>query len=251
MEVRIYGRVRILLDGRELIKGLPDAGRQVLALLVIRGELTEEEGISLLGAGSPDQVWRGRWVWGTRGTRAALRKLLGDDSIDPLPPAKGVVRLNAHIVGSDYGRLIAGRDAAKRMTAPDDRRALLARATEDLRGEPFAGAAYNWLVEEQEGVRAVAIDTLRDLAHLHADLGDLDAAVLTMDQALSIDPDPIEDLFRQQIIWQHRLGRGDAARDLYRRLTRELSERCDVQPSEETLSLMESLGAPPHVFAGG
>ena len=251
VEVRIYGRVRILLDGRELSKGLPDAGRQVLALLVIRGELTEEEGISLLGAGSPDQVWRGRWVWGTRGTRAALRKLLGDDSIDPLPAAKGVVRLNADIVGSDYGRLMAGRDAAKRMTAPEDRRALLARATEDLRGEPFAGAAYNWLVEEQEGVRAPAIDTLRDLAHLHADLGDLDAAVLTMDQALSIDPDPIEDLFRQQIIWQHRLGRGDAARDLYRRLTRELSERCDVQPSEETLSIMESIGAPPHVVAGG
>src|ERR1035441_8083077 len=61
------------------------------------------------------------------------------------------------------------------------------------------------------GARALAIDTLRDLAHLHADLGDLDAAVLTIDQALSIDPDPIEDLFRQQIIWQHRLGRGDAA----------------------------------------
>ena len=251
VEVRIYGRVRILLDGRTLGKGLPDAGRQVLALLVIRGELTEEEGVSLLGAGSPDQVWRGRWVWGTRGTRAALRKLLGDESIDPLPSAKGVVRLNADIVGSDYGRLIAGRDTAKRMTAPEDRRVLLARATEDLRGEPFAGAAYNWLVEEQEGVRALAIDTLRDLAHLHADLGDLDAAVLTMDQALSIDPDPIEDLFRQQIIWQHRLGRGDAARDLYHRLTRELSERCDVQPSEETLSLMESIGAPPHVVAGG
>jgi DNA-binding SARP family transcriptional activator len=251
VEVRIYGRVRILLDGRELSKGLPDAGRQVLALLVVRGELTEEEGVSLLGAGSPDQVWRGRWVWGTRGSRAALRKLLGDDSIDPLPPAKGVVRLNPDIIGSDYGRLIAGRDTARRMTAPEDRRVLLARATEDLRGEPFAGAAYNWLVEEQEGVRALAIATLRDLAHLHADLGDLDAAVLTMDQALSIDPDPIEDLFRQQIIWQHRLGRGDAVRDLYRRLTRELSERCDVQPSEETLSLMESIGAPPHVVAGG
>jgi nucleoid-associated protein YgaU/DNA-binding SARP family transcriptional activator len=251
VEIRIYGRVRILLDGRELIKGLPDAGRQVLALLAVRGELSEEEGISALGAGSPDQVWRGRWTWGTRGTRAALRKLLGDDSIDPLPPGRGVVRLNPDIVGSDYGRLVAGREAATRMTAPEDRRVVLARATDDLRGEPFAGAPYNWLVEEQEGVRALAIDTLRDLAHLHADLGDLDAAVLTMDQALSIDPDPIEDLFRQQIIWQHRLGRSDAARDLYHRLTRELSERCDVQPSEETLLLMESLAARPHLVAGG
>jgi hypothetical protein len=47
------------------------------------------------------------------------------------------------------------------------------------------------------------------------------------------------------------LGRSDAARDLYRRLTRELAERCDTQPSEETLSLMESLAAPPHLVAGG
>jgi DNA-binding SARP family transcriptional activator len=251
VEVRLYGRVRILLDDRELVKGLPDAGRQVLALLAVRGELTEEEGVSLLGAGSPDQVWRGRWVWGTRGTRAALRKLLGDDSIDPLPPARGVVRLNPDIVSSDYGRLTAGRAAARQATAPEHRLALLARAADGIRGEPFAGAPYNWLVEEQENVRSAAIDTLQELAHLHADRGDLDAAVLTIDQALSIDPDPIEDLFRQQIIWQHRLGRGDAARDLYRRLTRELSERCDTQPSEETLSLMESLAAPPHLVAGG
>jgi nucleoid-associated protein YgaU/DNA-binding SARP family transcriptional activator len=250
VEVRIYGRVRILLDDRELVKGLPDAGRQVLALLAVRGELTEEEGVSLLGAGSPEQVWRGRWVWGTRGTRAALRKLLGDDSLDPLPPAGGVVRLNPDIVSSDYGRLTAGRAAARQATAPEHRLALLARATDGIRGEPFAGAPYNWLVEEQENVRSAAIDTLQELAHLHADRGDLDAAVLTIDQALSIDPDPIENLFRQQIIWQHRLGRGDAARDLYRRLTRELSERCDTQPSEETLSLMESLAAPPHLVAG-
>ncbi len=102
-------------------------------------------------------------------------------------------------------------------------------------------------MEHQDHVRSLAIDTLSTVAELYADLGDLDAAIEALDQALSIDPDPVERLFQKQIVWQHRLGRKEAARDLYRRLTHELSERCDREPSEETESLMESLDATPRV----
>ena len=49
--------------------------------------------------------------------------------------------------------------------------------------------------------------------------------------------------FVQQMLWQHRLGRPQEARDVYRQLVPQLSDRCDRTPSEETTALLESLAA--------
>ena len=132
-------------------------------------------------------------------------------------------------------------------TVPEHRVALLTRGTEGIRGAPFTKADYLWLADDQEHVRSVAVDTLSQLAELHAAAGDLDKAIDTLDQALTLDPDPIEDLFRQQMLWQHRLGRPQAARDVYHQLVRQLSDRCDRIPSEETTALLDSLDAAPRV----
>ena len=247
VDIRIYGQVRVLVDGQELVKALPDAGRQVLALLTVRGELTEDEIVDSLGAGSVDQIWRSRFVRGTRGTRPALREAFGDSTIDPMPFDGGVYRLDPDLVSSDFRRLLAGRDAALATTVPEHRVALLTRGTEGIRGAPFTKADYLWLADDQEHVRSVAVDTLSQLAELHAAAGDLDKAIDTLDQALTLDPDPIEDLFRQQMLWQHRLGRPQAARDVYHQLVRQLSDRCDRIPSEETTALLDSLDAAPRV----
>ena len=247
VDIRIYGQVRVLVDGQELVKALPDAGRQVLALLSVRGELTEDEIVDSLGAGSVDQIWRSRFVRGTRGTRPALREAFGDSTIDPMPFDGGVYRLDPDLVSSDFRRLLAGRDAALATTVPEHRVALLTRGTEGIRGAPFTKADYLWLADDQEHVRSVAVDTLSQLAELHAAAGDLDKAIDTLDQALTLDPDPIEDLFRQQMLWQHRLGRPQAARDVYHQLVRQLSDRCDRIPSEETTALLDSLDAAPRV----
>ena len=192
-------------------------------------------------------MWLGRWAKGTRGSRAALREALGDQTVDPIPSTGGVFRLNPEVVTSDYARLVVGRAAARQIEQPEHRLAVLIRATDGVAGEPFAQADYTWLLDHQEHVRNLAIDTLNDLAQLQAAAGDLDAAIDTLDRALSVNPDPVEDLFRQQIVWQHRLGRRETARDLYRRLARQLSERCDRTPSEETVALMDSLESAPRV----
>ena len=241
IDIRLYGPVRVLVDGQELLKALPNAGRQVLALLAIRGELTEDEIVDALGAGSTDQIWRSRFVRGTRSTRPVLRQALGHPTIDPLPFHAGVYQLDPDLVSSDFRRLLAGRDAALATTVSEHRVALLTRATDGIRGAPFTHADYSWLVEDQEHVRSVAVDTLSQLAELHAAAGDLDKAIETVEQALTLDPDPIEDLFRQQMLWQHRLGRPQEARDVYRQLVRQLSDRCDRTPSEETTALLESI----------
>jgi nucleoid-associated protein YgaU/DNA-binding SARP family transcriptional activator len=247
VDLCLYGAVRVLVDGEELLKALPDAGRQVLALLAVRGQLTEDEIVDALGAGSTDQIWRSRFVRGTRGTRLALRQALGDQTIDPLPFHAGVYGLNPDLVSCDFRRLLAGREAALATSVPEHRVALLTRATQGIRGAPFTHAGYNWLLEDEEQVRSVAVDTLTQLAELHAAAGDLDRAIDTLEQALTLDPDPIEDLFRQQMLWQHRLGRPQQAREVYRQLVRQLSDRCDRVPSEETTALLESLDASPRV----
>jgi DNA-binding SARP family transcriptional activator len=239
VDVRLYWRVRVLVDGREALRAFPAAGRQVLALLAIRGGLTEEQGIAALGADSAERVFKSRWEEGTRKTRSVLRELVKNRELDPIPSAGGVFRLNPEITGSDYGRLVAGRDAARQVPDADQRLVLLSRATDGVRGEPFAGADYAWLVEHQEQVRGLAIDVLSDLAQLQAEAGNLDAAIKTLDQALSIDPDPVERIFQRQTVLQHRMGRREAAR--------ELEERCDRAPSEETEALIESLGSVSHV----
>ena len=90
--------------------------------------------------------------------------------------------------------------------------------------------------------RSLAVDTPSTVPELYAA-----AAIEALDQALSIDPDPVERLFQKQIVWRHRLGRKEAARDLCRRLTHELLERRDREPREETESLIESLDSTPPV----
>ena len=75
VDIRIYGHVRVLVDGQELVKALPDAGRQVLALLTVRGELTEDEIVELAGG---------------RERRSDLEKPVREgDARHPASPARG------------------------------------------------------------------------------------------------------------------------------------------------------------------
>ncbi|PZR83500.1 MAG: hypothetical protein DLM65_01805, partial [Candidatus Aeolococcus gillhamiae] len=250
VDVRIFGRVRVRVNDNEVEKGLPASGRQVLALLVVRGELTEAQGVDAFSASNPSSYYANQWAAGTRKTRAALRELLGDRGVDCLPCVGGRFRLNEEIVSSDYGRLVAGRAAARQTADPEARRAILAGATQDVRGEPFANAAYNWVIEDETAVRSMGMAALEELATLHATAGDLDAAVEALDQALSLDQDPVEAIFQKMLVLQHRLGHGEAVRDLYRRLQHQLALRCDRDPSVETDSLMESLRSTPRLVAG-
>jgi DNA-binding SARP family transcriptional activator len=245
VDIRVYGRVRIIVDGREM-RELTESGRQVLALLAVCGELSEAQAMLALGGGSDDPVRASRFTVAVRATRASLRDTLGLDA-NPIVSAGGVFRLNRDLVSSDHERLVAGSEAARHIDDPHRRQELLASATDGLNGEPFAGAEWNWLVDHQERVRNVAVDALTDLAQLEADSDDLEAALETLDRALAVAADPVEAIFQKQILWQYRLGRKDAARDRYRELARQLAVRCDRSPSEETEALMESLRAAPRV----
>jgi len=88
-------------------------------------------------------------------------------------------------------------------------------------------------------VRSVAVDTLSQLAELHAAAGDLDKAIETVEQALTLDPT------RSRTSSASRCSGSTGsppqeARDVYRQLVRQLSDRCDRTPSEETTALVES-----------
>jgi tetratricopeptide (TPR) repeat protein len=80
-------------------------------------------------------------------------------------------------------------------------------------------------------VRNLAIDVLGDLAQLQTEAGNLYAAIETLDQALSINPDPTERTFQRQIALRHRLGGRKATHELYRHLIHEQKELCDQAPA--------------------
>src|SRR6202011_4755581 len=129
VDINIFGRFRVVVRGREIGNGdgLIDAGREVPALLVSREGLTargvtKEEGISALGADNPARFYANRWNDGLYKTRALFRKLLGDEGSDCIATDGPVFRLTPEVVSSDYGRVLAGRDASSHADDPEMRR---------------------------------------------------------------------------------------------------------------------------------
>ena len=243
VEVDIFGPVRVLVRGERVRLGIPNPGYEVLALLVVRGRgVTKEEGVDALGDGDASPQFCHRWDNGVRKTRRTLRGLVGGGA-DCIPCENGVYDLDRSLVDSDYWRLVSGVQAAHAVGDPHEKRVLLQEATRRIEGEPFTRVHFAWLGLEQEDVRRRGMLALAELAELQAAESDPDAAIGTLERALTLDPNPVEDLFRRMMLIQHRFGRDQAVRDSYAELRDRLRTRLETDPEEETEELMEAIKA--------
>ena len=242
VEVAVFGGLRVLVHGQEVLEGIPGSGREVLALLVVRGRpLTKEEGIDAIGDGEMSDYFHRYWGAGVRKTRATLRGLIGDDTCNPILRHGDRYELDRGLVDSDYWRLQSGMRAARLTTDPPDKMRLLEEATRGIQGQPFHDGDFRWLEIEQEDVRRQGMEALEELAELRAGEGNLDGAIAALEQAMTLDPNPVEDLFRRMMLIQHRFGDDQAARETYKRLSSQLRKRLDAVPEPETEELIAAI----------
>ena len=74
VEITLFGGVRVFVHGQEVVEGIPGSGREVLALLVVKGRaVSKEEGIDAIGDGEMSDYFHRYWGAGVRKTRATLR----------------------------------------------------------------------------------------------------------------------------------------------------------------------------------
>jgi DNA-binding SARP family transcriptional activator len=243
VEVHIFGGVRVLVRGERVRFGIPSSGYEVLALLVVKGRaLTRDEGVDALGEGDPGSQFQYRWVNGVRKTRQTLREMIGGN-VNCILCENGLYELDRSLVDSDYWRVLTGIQAARSLSDPHEKRLLLEEATRGIEGEPLAHTSYSWLSQEEEDVRQRVMRAFAELAELQAAEGETDAAITTLERALTLDPNPVEDLFRRMMLIQHRSGRDQGALDTYAQLRAQLRSRLEADPDEETEELMRAIKA--------
>ena len=108
---------------------------------------------------------------------------------------------------SDYWRLCSGMEAALLATDPQEKLHLLEEATRGIHGPPFLDSDFRWMDIEQEEIRRRGMEALENLADLRAQRGNFDGAIAALEQAMTLDPNPVEDLFRRMMLLQHRFGK--------------------------------------------
>ncbi len=125
--------------------------------------------------------------------------------------------------------------------------AALSKTLELYRGDFLQGFSLadppefdDWVTEQREHFRALAVRGLAALAHLHEQQRDHVAALEALNHALAFDPLQ-EDLQRAALRLHYRLGDRAAAIRRYEALRRQLDEELGVPPSPETRAVYAAL----------
>jgi DNA-binding SARP family transcriptional activator len=141
----------------------------------------------------------------------------------------------AEDVSSDWARFekLVGR---ARSQPPHQAMAVLRRALELVRGEPFSGALssqfFEWVASEHLDLTfsAKIVDVAQDLGELALEAEDYETVLWAVEKGLLLEPTR-EEMFR---LWMHalgRMGRPGGVDDVYRRLKLVLRQR--IHPLQE------------------
>jgi DNA-binding SARP family transcriptional activator len=151
----------------------------------------------------------------------------------------GRYRVDPAVFAVDLWRFQQALATARRAQLDPAVAAALAEAGEAYGGVLLDGAPYAWVEIPREEVRRRAVDALARLAELRQAAGDLEGALVWLEQAVAADP-VAEELYRRVMRLEAALGRPDAVKRTYRLLARRLAD-LDVDPDPETEQLVADL----------
>ncbi len=243
VEVRVLGPLQLLVNGRQLAKGLRSHAYELLAYLLLHPSgVTREQAIEALWPEiDPD---RGvQWFKAVLGNlRRVLRPatdldLVLDAGVDAGAATTGTgvaviarvvdrYQANPDLVSCDLWRLQHALARAVATADPAGKTQALQQALAAYQGDLLDGADYQWALTEREDLRRQAVNAAGRLAALHEQAGDHDRALDVLDQAVRWDPYK-EELYERIMRLHARLGRPDEVRRTFRRLELRMAELDD------------------------
>ncbi len=246
LELRVFGRPRLLIDRREA----RFRRRQPLAILSVLAlsdrPVTRDELMYLIWPDAAEEVARQR----LRRSLSELRQTLGagaDQALpDPTSLSSNLLYLDPRICRVDAREFVSLFNQARALPDPDGLQAAEQAASLGaaplLQGLDLSDAPEfeTWLRDKRELFERLRLDVLRRMAQGYAALGDYARALTTVEQALALDA-LSEDLHRKAIWLYAATGRrSDAARQ-YAWCAALLDRELAILPDDLTRALHQAV----------
>jgi DNA-binding SARP family transcriptional activator len=238
--VRLLGAFQITTQAGELRSGLRASARELLAYYLVHPDgASLEQAVEAMWPDTELGRERERFWTALGNLRSVLRKATGVTELKAIQRDGVRYRVDPTVFAVDLWRFHAAMAAARRAQLDPAVAAALAEVGEAYGGVLLDGAPYAWVEVPREDVRRQAVDALARLAELRKAAGDLEGALVALEQAVAADP-VAEELYRRVMRMEAELGRPDAVRRTYRLLARRLAD-LDADPDAETEQLVSGL----------
>jgi DNA-binding SARP family transcriptional activator len=230
------GGVAISLLGPVSVEG-PDqprraATKELIAYLALNREATRDQLLEALWPAEDPRRTRPR-LWQSVSEAA---RLLGDAFIRKRDRYR-VDHQRIKIDAAEFDRLIASADTAEDSAAE---RAALEAALALWRGDPLAGADYQWAEGAIRHLEATYVDLVERVARARLEAGDAPAALEAAERGIAAD-ELHEGFWRLALQAEGDLGRRDAVNERYETLRQLLDDRLGLQPTRATNTLYRQL----------
>jgi DNA-binding SARP family transcriptional activator len=238
--VRLLGLFQITTQTGELRSGLRASARELLAYYLVHPDgAALEQAVEAMWPDTELGRERERFWTALGNLRTVLRKATGAGELKAIQRDGVRYRVDPAVFAVDLWRFHAALAAARRAELDPAVAAALAQAGEAYGGVLLDGAPYVWVEVPREDTRRRAVDALARLAELRQRTGNLQGALVALEQAVAADP-VAEELYRRVMRLEAALDRPDAVRRTYRLLARRLAD-LDVDPDAETEQLVADL----------
>jgi DNA-binding SARP family transcriptional activator len=240
VRVRLFGPLRIELDGVEVRSGLRTTSRELLAFLLLHPDgVRRETATEALWPDMDPARSAGRAKDALRSLRQTLQDATGQPGATVVELIGDRLRVNPAFVDADVWRFQAALAAATATTDTQTKLDALTQAAAAYGGTLLEGADYDWAEAAREELRRQAADVAGRLAELREQVGDLDGAIAALEDGARWDAYN-EELHQRIMRLQAQLGRLDAVRRTYVRLQERLAD-LGADPDEATERLLHEL----------
>ncbi len=240
IRVRLFGPLRIELDGAEVRTGLRIKSRELLAFLLLHPDgVGRETAIEALWPDMDPARSSARAKDALRSLRQALQGVTGQAGATVVELIGDRLRVNPALVDADVWRFQAALVTVAAAADDQARLEALTQAAAAYGGTLLEGADYDWAEAAREEFRRQAADLAGRLGELREQAGDLDGAIAALEDGARWDTFN-EELHQRIMRLQARLGRLDAVRRTYTRLQERLAD-LGADPDEATERLLQEL----------
>ncbi len=245
IELRIFGSPRLLRNQREV----PFRRRQPLAIMAVLAlserPISRDELIYLFWPDAPQAIGRQR----LRRLLSEIRQAIGAEADRFLSETRAgsyLLRFDLNVCRVDAQAFLHLARQARELADLDGLRA--AEQALRLSTEPFLSGLEldasvefeQWLFRQRERFARIQLDLWRRVVDGYAATGDLNRAIESVRQALTLDP-VAEDLHRKAIWFYAKAGRRADAIYQYNHCAALLARELEIEPEADTVALYQAV----------